>query len=305
MDSSTGRYVDVIEWVDVPHELAESSFSHFLLDLAEIIITTRQGLSSNYVHTTYDPTLQDIRFFGAIGFLGIIGYYVTMLGALCLIVFALHAFQSGYPDSRNRTFYQSRLVFYSIFSLLAAGSQLLLGVYVKGNVGSGPLSNPVSVAMYVIVYPEISIACGSVQAVTALFGFARAAGVSAQPDNHLYQCMAWFSWLMTIAGTAMAQVYLLPEGNGSGRAPTLIVLTFGASMLPSFLDYKMRNLPYAFPSDYYNTLETDEDVDGDKMTNDVNTDSDTDVEQPKEPPATDANEISIEAPLPVAIPVMY
>lgn len=275
--------------------------------MTELVVKTREGLSSNYIHSTYDPSLQDIRFFGAMGFFGILGWYVGLMGSLSLIVFALHAFQTGNPESRNRAFYQSRLVFYSVFALLAAGSQLLLGVYVMGTFGRGPLQRPVTVAMYVIVYPEIAVACGCVQAVTALFGFARAAGVSAQPDNHLYQCMAWFSWFVTIAGTAMAQVYLLPGADGAGRAPTLSVLTFGIHMLPAFLDFKMRNLPFAFPLDYYNTTAMVDVEDGVTM-NEAGSESgsDVNVEQPKTTEIeTPANEISIETPLPEAIPVCY
>jgi hypothetical protein len=187
------------------------------------------------------------------GVLGIVGWYVGLFGSLSLIVFALHAFQSGNPDSRNKAFYQSRLVFYSVFSLLAAGSQLLLGVYVVGNFGTGPLQNPIAVAMYLIVYPELSIVCGSVQALMALFGFARAAGVISQPDNHLYQWMALLSWFVTMAGPVMAQVYCLPAGDEAGRAPSLTVLSVGLHLLPAFLDFKMRNLPYVFPPDFYYT----------------------------------------------------
>jgi hypothetical protein len=224
-------------------------FLSFTIDMAEIVIQTQDGLNSGYIPLSYDPTLRDIRFFGAMGVLGIVGWYVGLFGSLSLIVFALHAFQSGNPDSRSKAFYQSRLVFYSVFSLLAAGSQLLLGVYVMGNFGSGPLQNPVAVAMYLIVYPELSIVCGSVQALLALFGFARAAGVISQPDNHLYQCMALLSWVVTMAGPVMAQVYSLPAGDGA----SLIVLSVGLHLLPAFLDFKMRNLPYVFPPDLYYT----------------------------------------------------
>ncbi|KAG7373322.1 hypothetical protein IV203_034046 [Nitzschia inconspicua] len=283
--------------------VAQTSWIPLLADLAEIVIRTQKGISSNYVHSEYDPTLQDIRFFGAMGFFGIIGWYVGLMGGLSLIAFALHALQSGNPGSRNRAFYQSRLVFYSIFSLVAAGSQLLLGVYAKGNFGSGPLPQPVSIAMYVIVYPEIAITCGSVQAVTALFGFARAAGVSAQPDNHLYQYMTWLSWLMTIAGTVMTQVYLLPGGEGAGLAPTVTVLTFGVYMLTAFLDFKMRNLPFTFPSDYYNNFADCGAEDG-GITSDAESESGSDEEKQPETKGG-ANETSIEASLPGALPVCY
>ena len=74
-------------------------------ELAEVVVQTHDGLNSGFIPLSYDPTLQDIRFFGAMGFLGIVGWYVGLLGSLALIVFALHAFQSGNPDSRNKAFF--------------------------------------------------------------------------------------------------------------------------------------------------------------------------------------------------------
>jgi hypothetical protein len=237
------------------------------------------------------------------GFLGVVGWYVGMLGSLSLIAFALHAFQSGNPDSRNKAFYQTRLVLYSLFSLLAVGSQLLLGVYVQGSFGSGPLQKPVAVAMYAIVYPEISIACGSVQALMALFGFARAAGVSSQPDNHLYQCIAWLSWFVTMAGTVMAQVYLLPGALGAGRAPSMTVLSTGLYVLPAFLDFKMRNLPYVFPPDYYYTPCTPADGDEEDLPSTSDEKSELEASEPTPFIRNDSSSPAETAPVPEVVPV--
>jgi hypothetical protein len=276
-----------------------------LADLAKIVIQTRDGVQNKYILLGYGPTLQDIRFFGAMGFLGIIGWYVGMFGSLALIVFALHAFQSGNPDSRNKAFYQTRLVFYSVFSLLAAGSQLLLGVYVRGSFGSGPLERPIAVAMYVIVYPEISIACGSVQALMALFGFARAAGVSSQPDNHLYQWIAWLSWFVTMAGTVMAQLYSLPGGIGADRAPSLAVLSVGIHLLPAFLDFKMRDLPYVFPPNYYYTTGVLADGDGEDLPSTSDEKSELEEREPEIGVPGGTSSPAETSHLPEIIPVNY
>jgi hypothetical protein len=229
-------------------------------DLAHNIEQTSQGFYSGYIPHSYDPTTQDVRFVGAMGFVGILGWYTGLFGSLLLTQFTLHAFQSGNPESRNRAYYQTRYIFYSTVFLLAGASQMLLGVYVMKEFGSGPLARPISVAMYVVMYPEVSIGVGALQASTALYGFVRASGVTATPDNHVYQCIIWLCWLVTIGGTAMAQVYSLSDGMGAGRAPSLIVLTLSLHLLLSFLDFKMRTIPYQFPVEYYFTPVTERDL---------------------------------------------
>jgi hypothetical protein len=222
--------------------------------LVEVIKTTQRGYDSQFIPRAYDPTLQDIRFVGSMGVLGTIGWYASLYGSLACVAFAIFAFQSGKPGLRNRSFYQTRLVFYSTVMLIAAASQVLLGAYVMKEYGTGPLPNgPIIVSMYVVLYPEVNLACGCVMVATALFGFARAAGVSAVPDNHMFQAMAWFSWLVNVGGVAMFQIYALPEGVGIGRAPSLVMLMVGMFVLPAFLDYKMRTLPLKFPEGYYAT----------------------------------------------------
>ncbi|KAL3914682.1 MAG: hypothetical protein SGILL_006005 [Bacillariaceae sp.] len=221
---------------------------------------TSQELGSGYIPRSYDPTAQDVRFVGAMGFLGIVAWYVGLFGSLSSIQFTLYAFQSGNPESRNKAYYQSRYIFYSTIFLLAGASQLLLGVYIMKEFGSGPLPRPISTAMYVVMYPEISIGVGALQASTALYGFVRASGVTATPTNHYYQCTIWFCWLVTIAGTAMAQVYSLPDGMGAGRAPSLVVLTLSLHLLLSFVDFKMRTIPHQFPLEYYFTPVLEDDL---------------------------------------------
>ncbi|KAL3925861.1 MAG: hypothetical protein SGILL_000110 [Bacillariaceae sp.] len=228
----------------------------FLTELANNYNETKEN---GFIPSLYNPTDQDVRFLGTMGFVGILGWYVGLFGALALIGFTLHAFQSGNPESRNRSYYQSRYIFYSASMMFAGVSQLLVGIYAIAEIGAGPLPLPIRAAMYLVVYPEVAMAVGALQSCMALFGFVRAAGVVAKPNNHLYQCVACFSYLVTVAGTAMAQVYSLPEGIGAGRIPALVVLTLPLHMLLAYLDLKMRWVPEAVRFDYYfNQLSTEE-----------------------------------------------
>ena len=172
-------------------------------------------------------------------------------------------FAKGQPELRSRAFYQSRLVFHSIFVLMAGVSQLLLGIYLLMQYGSGPMPyGAVRVAMYVIHFPEIAIAVGGFQTLTALLGFHRAAGKFSHPDNHILQTAMGLSWDGTMDGTNLIQIYFSePTMADSALAPTMVALTLGIHISPSLLDIKMRNLPYSFPQDFYDPPMRDNDED--------------------------------------------
>jgi hypothetical protein len=222
----------------------------FITDLTDVGRTARSGVG--FIPAAYDPSEGDVRFVGAMGMLGILGYGAGFLGSLAFIQFALFSFQSGSPQSRPGSYYRGRLSFYSFELFLAGLSQFLLGVYTIRNFGEGPLEDgPVGVAMYTVFFPEIAIFCGLLQLLVSIFGFVRSMGVANGPDNHSYQAIALLSWICTVSLQILTQVAYAPGGAMAAAAPSRTMLTLGVNVLPAFLDFKMRTTPDTIPFDYY------------------------------------------------------
>jgi hypothetical protein len=222
----------------------------FITDLTDVGKTARSGVG--FIPGAYDPSEGDVRFVGAMGMLGILGYGAGFLGSLAFMQFALYSYQTGNPQTRNGSYYRSRLSLYSFELFLVGLSQLLLGIYTIRNFGQGPLENgPVAVAMYFVFFPEISIFCGLLQVLVSIFGFARSWGVADGPDNHSFQAIALFSWICTVSMQILTQVAYAEGGNAAARAPSTMMLTLGINVLPAFLDFKMRTTPEEVPADYY------------------------------------------------------
>jgi hypothetical protein len=230
-------------------------FIPFGTELADVVKNTSMGPDSSpfFANPSYDPTNADVRFVGSMGFIGVLGWYGGMIASLAFCQRALFVFAKGQPELRSRAFYQSRLVFFSVLMLMAGVSQLLIGVYLLMQYGSGAMPyGAVRVAMYVVYFPDIAIAVGGFQTLTAILGLLRAAGKFPHPDNHIFQVAVILSWLGTLVGTTMIQIYYSgPRMMDATRAPTMVVLTMGLNVLPSFLDFKMRNLPFTYPEDFY------------------------------------------------------
>jgi hypothetical protein len=130
----------------------------FITDLTNVGKTARSGVG--FIPAAYDPSEGDVRFVGAMGMLGILGYGAGFLGSLAFIQFALYQYQSGNAQSRPGSYYRGRLSFYCFELFLVGLSQFLLGIYTISSFGKGPLDFPVGVAMYTVYFPEISIFCG-------------------------------------------------------------------------------------------------------------------------------------------------
>jgi hypothetical protein len=143
--------------------------------------TARSGVG--FIPAAYDPSEGDVRFVGAMGMLGILGYGAGFLGSLAFIQFALYQYQSGNAQSRPGSYYRGRLSFYCFELFLVGLSQFLLGIYTISSFGKDPLDFPVGVAMYTVYFPEISIFCGLLQILVSIFGFCRSLGVANGPTR--------------------------------------------------------------------------------------------------------------------------
>lgn len=222
----------------------------FITDLTDVGKAARSGAA--FIPPAYDPSEGDVKFVGAMGMMGILGYGTGFLGSLAFIQFSLYAFQAGKPDARNGSYYKGRLTFYSFCLFVVGLSQLMLGSYVRTNIGSGPLeSGPVAVAMYIVHFPEISIFVGVVQVLNALFGMARSFGMHSGSNDHIFQATTYFQWLCTVTFQILVQVAYAPGGAAAAAAPSQTMLTMGINFIVAYLDYKMRSTPDELPHDYY------------------------------------------------------
>jgi hypothetical protein len=222
----------------------------FITDLTDVGKAARSGAA--FIPPVYDPSEGDVKFVGAMGMMGILGYGTGFLGSLAFIQFSLYAFQAGKPDARNGSYYKGRLTFYSFCLFVVGLSQSMLGSYVRKNIGSGPLeSGPVAVAMYIVHFPEISIFVGVVQVLNALFGMARSFGMHSGANDHIFQATTYFQWLCTVTFQILVQVAYAPGGAAAAAAPSQTMLTMGINFIVAYLDYKMRSTPDELPHDYY------------------------------------------------------
>jgi hypothetical protein len=214
-----------------------------------------------FLPADYLPTEQDVRFFGAMGILGILAYGMAFFGSLGFTKFALYAFDKNKPNARNADYYRSRLLCYTFLLVLAGMSQLLLGAYTITEYGTGPLEPPMRVAMYVISFPEISIVVGSIQMLVGYYGIARyLAYVPVGPKDHQYQLLLLFQWICMVALQYLTQITYSNDpsagagNNAAASVPSLALLSVGLNVLPAFLDYKMRTIPTHISKEYYGIL---------------------------------------------------
>jgi hypothetical protein len=213
-----------------------------------------------FIPSIYLPNQRDVRFFGAMGIMGIIAYGVAFFGALAFTEFTLYAFDMNKPMARNAEYYRGRLLFYTFILVLAGTSQLLLGVYSLTEYGSGPLEPPLVVAMYTISFPEIAITLGILQMLVGYFGMARYLGyVPVGPKNHEYQIMLLIQFIAMVALQYLTQIGYAPDNDdedegattGAGTIISLVLLSVGLNVLPAFLDYKMRTMPQPVTKEYF------------------------------------------------------
>lgn len=200
-------------------------------------------------------------------------YASAFIGSMAFMAFALFAYQVGKPTDRTASYYQSRITYYGCVLTLAGLAQLLLGVYILSKFGSGPLLPAIGVAMFIVHWPEISVFVGLVQLLTGIFAPLRCYRImnKGKDDNRLQYC-SFFMWICMLSMQVLTQVGYAPEGMFAPAAPTIACLSFGISIMPAYLDYKMRNTPEVLPDDYYgaDTTEAKEEMPLDEEVGGVN-----------------------------------
>jgi len=149
----------------------QTAFIPYLTDMTSI---GRAARSAMLIPLEFDPSQTDNNFVGACcGILGVIAYGFTFVGSISFFQFSFYAYQTGNYASRNASYYLGRMGFYCSMLFIAGLSQLMLGAYISSRFGTGELSVPIGVAMYVVNFPALSILVGGVQILNALWGLAR------------------------------------------------------------------------------------------------------------------------------------
>ena len=232
--------------------LSQLAWVPFITDMTAVGRAARSGQA--FIPDAYDPTATDVRFVGAMGILGILSYGTAFLGSLSFIAFAMHSYNVGKPQTRSGSYYRSRFAFYTLVSVVAGLSQLLLGSYLIATIGNGPYrEGAVGVAVYFVNYPEISVVVGLVQLVNAAFAAARYFGAVGGNDanSHAFQLTSLFQWIVMLTLQIMTQVAYSPGGTAAARAPSAAMMMLALTLLPAYLDAKMRSVPDVLPEEYY------------------------------------------------------
>ena len=237
----TGFLISIVQFTFIP----------FFTDLISVGRGARSGEA--FIPMAYDPSEGDVKFVGAMGILGVLVFATSFVGSFAFMAFSLFAYQTGNPSNRSSPYYSGRSVFYACLITIAGLSQLMLGSFVLSKFGGGPLeSGTIGVAMYVVNFPEITIVVGLVQLLTGIFGIGRRYGLlNNGKDDNRYQVALFFTWLCMLSMQIMTQVSYLPGDALASAAPTIACLSLGMTMLPAFLDFKMRTTPEHIAADYY------------------------------------------------------
>jgi len=228
-----------------------TSWSDELVFLEEYVVNP-------FIPEDYLPNKNDVIFLGSMGLLGLITYGVGFFGSLAFLEFALYSFDAKKPTRRDSMYYRGRLLFYSFVILIAGMSQILFGAYILFEFGGGRLSPPIGIAMYRVSFPAITVAIGALQMVVGYHGvgnYLRLFPVG--PNSNNFQILALVSWVLQLILQYIVQIGFV-EGNENSTALTSLALySFGISILPPFLDYKMRTTPISMSEENYNSASRD------------------------------------------------
>lgn len=228
--------------------IVQTAWIPYITDMTNVGKLAATGQA--FIPAVYAPTESMVHATGAFGIMGIFSFGACFLGSLSFMAFALYAFQAGKPGDRDAAYFRGRLRTYSFLVFVAGVAQLLLGVLVLSEIGSGPLVPPVGVAMFTVTFPEISIFVGVVYIANGVFGFYRAFS-KPSADDHIFQFGIAFQYFCTVVLMIIVQIAYLPGGTLAPAAPSRACLTLGAHVLPAFLDYKARSTPENLPDNYY------------------------------------------------------
>jgi len=194
------------------------------------------------------PTLNSV--------MGILTYGFAFVGSGAFMAFSLHAYNTGKPETRSGDYFGPRLRFYSIILAFAGFLQLVLGIFCAKKGGMNVLTEgPITAAFLIVTYPVIAIFVGLIQVINGGCGVARSMGFLANNPAAIaiYPMSLAFQWFCVLSLQVLAQIGYLPGGDMAPAAPMVVAMSLGLSLMPAYLDHKMRTLPQSFPEDYYYT----------------------------------------------------
>lgn len=247
-----------LAWAELVHDYSNArltlgvaifevlAFIPYVTDI--VMIGKAANTGKAFIPPVYNSTSSDVWFVGAMGMIGAATFCLFLFGSYALLVTALHAYHAGTPETRNAGYYRSRLAFYSAVMAIAGCAQLALGSFVIIKFGNGPLPAPVTVAMFMIWFPEINVFMGTLFVCNGLYGMYR--GFS-KPNNHYFAFTMWLQMVCTLLLMVLVQTSYAPGNAMAPAAPTIACLTLGVSLTPIFLDSMARNLPEQITPDYY------------------------------------------------------
>lgn len=247
-----------VSWMELVHEYSNANFTFgisifeilafvpYVTDIVMIGRAANTGTAFNVQVHGGDES--DVWFVGVMGMIGAGTYCLFMFGSYALLVMSLHAFQSNEPFTRNAGYYRARLTFYSAVMAIAGLAQMILGAFVLSKFGSGPISPPIAVAMFMVWWPEIAVFVGLIQICNGLYGMYR--GLNKVQD-HTFAMTMWFQLLCILLLMICFQTWYAPGATMGQATPTLASLTLGMSLTPIFLDYLGRTLPEEITHEYY------------------------------------------------------
>lgn len=245
--------------------LSQTAFIPYVTGLTGVVKAARTGAA--FIPSIYNPSAWQVKFVGAMGFLGIFSYGFTFVGAIAFVQFTLYSYQSGNPQNRPASYYRGRLGLYSAMLFIAGGSQLLLGAFIMSQFNSGLLEDGrIGAAFYQINFPAIAVVVGIVQVCNAMWGMARGVDVGIiSPDDTWFQKSILLGWFVQFTLQIMVQLGYPMGDELAGVVPQLTAMSMGLNLMPAYLDWKARTTPEAITPEYYGLRKKDDDLDEDPM----------------------------------------
>lgn len=248
----SNRYLNIFLMIAI-----QTAWIGYITDMVAVGQASQLPAATNaFIPLEYNPEDVDVKFVGAMGILGIMVYGFGFVGSMSFMVFSLHAYTTGKPESRSGSYFSGRMVTYSSVLAVAGLVQFLLGAWCQGRFEMNVLGEdggPVAVAFFIITYPGISMYIGLLQMVNGIWGITRAQENNKNKKNSIpiYQLSLGFQWINVLVLQDIVQIGYLPGGMLAPVAPFLACWSLGLTLMPAYLDHKMATLPETFPEDYY------------------------------------------------------
>jgi hypothetical protein len=209
-----------------------------------------------YIPASIDlaPSERQVDSLAAFEVFGFIAYAANLIGALTFFSTKLFRMQSESGLTvYNRSYYNSRQMYYTFLTLLAGITQLVLGFYVQDEFGDGRYEEPIGYGPFIVSYPEISIAMGFLIFFHGVILFMRSVGPHESRVKYASHFQGWtfFVFLCAASMQILTQSAVAPAAYAGTAINIFNVL--GLAVMPTFLDIKACTTPETIADDYYST----------------------------------------------------